>query len=169
MGEVCRPEVSRTVMMPVCFCVIFVICVIYSISILTFFWFLRCLFPNRTTSMHFAIRAVIYYFTFTFSFIFIWSKLNWPPFHLSGIFACKQNEIFGGGENERQSSEILNDMALIALITCAMLAMHFKKNYSLSLSKEMSLYYNSSTHYSMEICSLYTPPCVIICILLWKS
>ena len=40
--------------------------------------------------MHFAIRAVIYYFTFTFSFIFIWSKLNWPPFHLSGIFACEK-------------------------------------------------------------------------------
>ena len=34
-----RPEVLRTVMMPVCFCVIFVICMIYSILILTFFWF----------------------------------------------------------------------------------------------------------------------------------
>ena len=29
-------------------------------------------------------------FTFTFSFFFICSKLNWPLFHLSGLFAYKK-------------------------------------------------------------------------------
>ena len=71
-----------------------------------------------------AAKYLIYDFTFTFSFFSICSKLNWPLFHLYGIFACKKkgwtrlifpSEIFGCGENERQSSEILNDIAPIAL------------------------------------------------------
>ena len=39
-----------------------------------------------------AAKYLIYDFSFTFSFFFIWSKLNWPPFHLSRIFACEQND-----------------------------------------------------------------------------
>ena len=60
--------------------------------------------------------------TFTISFFFICSKLNWLLFHLSGIFAYEKkrlkfpSEIFECGENGRQSSEILNDIAPNALI-----------------------------------------------------
>ena len=63
-------------------------------------------------------------FTFTFYFFFICTKLNWPFFHLSGIFTYEKmmdkveiaicNIWFG--ENGRQSSEILNEIAPIALI-----------------------------------------------------
>ena len=49
-------------------------------------------FPN--ISPHFwilqATKYLIYDFTLTFSFFFIWSKLNWALFHLSGIFGCKR-------------------------------------------------------------------------------
>ena len=39
-----------------------------------------------------AAKYLIYDFTFTLSFFFIWSKLNWALFHLSGIFGCKKND-----------------------------------------------------------------------------
>ena len=37
-----------------------------------------------------AAKYLIYDFTFTLSFFFIWSKLNWTLFHLSGIFWCEK-------------------------------------------------------------------------------
>ena len=37
-----------------------------------------------------AAKYLIHDFTFTFPFFFICSKLNWPLFHLSEIFACKK-------------------------------------------------------------------------------
>ena len=42
-----------------------------------------------------AAKYLICDFTFTFSFIFICSKLNWPLFYLSGIFACRKNDDHG--------------------------------------------------------------------------
>ena len=39
-----------------------------------------------------AAKYLIYDFTFTLSFFFIWSKLNWALFHLSGIFGCEKND-----------------------------------------------------------------------------
>ena len=39
-----------------------------------------------------AAKYTIYDSTFTFSFFIIYSKLNWPLFHFSGIFAGKKND-----------------------------------------------------------------------------
>ena len=67
-----------------------------------------------------AAKYLIYDFTFTFSFLFICSRLNWALFNLSGIFACERNDgqdwnfhlkYLDVEKNERQSSEILNDIA----------------------------------------------------------
>ena len=48
--------------------------------------------PNLIFWMLQAAKYLIYDFTFTFSFFTICSKLNWPLFHLSGIFAYEKNE-----------------------------------------------------------------------------
>ena len=46
----------------------------------SFFWMLQ------------GAKYLICDFTFTFSFTFICSKLNWPLFYLSGIFACRKKD-----------------------------------------------------------------------------
>ena len=76
------------------------------------FWMLR------------ATKYLICDFNFT-SFLFIRSKLNWPLFSFIWNICTRKklwtrlklpSEIFGCGENGRQSSKILNDIAPIAPI-----------------------------------------------------